>query len=472
MEVELPPTVEECHVLIKHLLTAIEQLQAEFQATQTRMQAEIDELKAQLSRHSGNSNQPPSSDGFKRGNKSAMPKKKGRRGGQAGHLGKTLRMIQEPDVVEICEPEGCVCGASVWVGEGRAVEKRQVFDLPEQRLEVTEYRRVIKACKCGRKVSGKFPEEVSAPVQYGRRVQAMTSLLSVHGCLSFGKIGQFFSDLYSAELNQATVQKMIEETAKKMPGEQIRAALIASERVNFDESGIKENGKLKWLHNASTEKLTYQFVHLRRGKEALESEKSVFKEFKAVAVHDCWGSYFGFTQMEHAICNAHLLRELTGIIENSRSKWGFEMRKLLVKMYHQSDQGKGIIQEIGKYEKKYEAILKSGDKEEPPPKRTSQKGKWKRTKGRNLLERMSKYRESVLLFAKRKEVPFTNNQAERDIRPLKVKQKVCGSFRSATGSESYAEIHSFISTMRKLKRQVFKELTEILEGKPFVLFQT
>ena len=460
MKVELPETIEECHSLIKNLLAVIE-----------KMQTEIDELKARLNQNSQNSNRPPSGDSFNKP-KVALPKKKRKKGGQFGHLGKTLKRVAEPDVVFDCEPLDCDCGVRDWTNEGEIVEQRQVFELPEPRLEVIEYRRIKRICKCGKSGFGKFPEKVVAPVQYGERVQAMVALLSVHGCLSFGKIGQLFADLYGYELNEATSQTMVQRTSDRMPMEVIKAGVTASKVVNFDETGIKENGELKWLHNASTDKLTYQFVHQKRGKEAMTSEKSVLPKFLGIAVHDCWASYFGLSQMQHAVCNAHILRELTGVIENSESKWGEKMKELLLKMYETSDYGKGIIKEISGFEKKYNKILIEAEKEEPPPEKTNPRGKLKRTKGRNLLERLKKYKESVLLFAKEKEVPFTNNQAERDIRPTKVKQKTSGGFRAESGTESYSRIHSFISTLRKLNRQVFQELLSVIAGNSFEIFQT
>ena len=381
-------------------------------------------------------------------------------------------MVAEADVVVECEPENCECGAMDLLSERAMVERRQVFDLPEPRLEVVEYRRVKRKCKCGKTVSGKFPASVLASVQYGTRVQAMVSLLSVHGCLPHRKIGQLFGDLYGYQLNEATTQDMVTRTAAQVPMAEIRAGILGSKVVNFDETGIKEGGQLKWLHNASTAELTYQFVHRNRGNKAMKSKDSIIAEYRGIGVHDCWASYFGFSEMKHAVCNAHILRELTGIIENGESKWGLQMKQLLLEMYEKSEFGKDIIQEIVEYEKRYLEIIRVGEAEEPPPKRTNPKGKMKRTKGRNLLERLSKYKDLVLMFAKVGEVPFTNNQAERDIRPVKVKQKMSGGFRSEVGTQSYTRIASFISTMRKMKRQVFQELRSVLENQPFVLFQT
>jgi transposase len=303
-------------------------------------------------------------------------------------------------------------------------------------------------------------------------VQAMVTLLSVHGCLSHRKIGQLFSDLYGYELNGGTTQAMVERSAAQMPLETLKAGLRRAGVAHFDETSLRVGGQLWWLHNASTKDLTYQFVHEKRGGAALTSEKSVWPEFGGIAVHDCWASYFGLGEMRHALCNAHIIRELTGLIENSQSQWAAQMKELLLSLYQHSDCGHGVIAEMRAAEAGYRAILRSGEEEEPPPQRTHAKGKLKRTKGRNLLERLSKYQEEVLRFAKIAEVPFTNNQAERDIRPVKVKQKVSGGFRAHSGAESYTRIYSFISTLRKLKRQVFSELRCVIEGRPFVLSQT
>jgi transposase len=468
VEVKLPETIQECHSLIKSLLVVIQNQQAEIEL----LRQEVSELKARLNQNSQNSSRPPSGDGFNQPKPALKRRKKRRKGGQAGHPGKTLKRVAEPDVVVDCEPSVCECGETGWTAETEIVDSRQVFELPEPRLEVIEFRRIRRTCGCGRRVCGEFPEEVTAPVQYGQRVQAMVSLLSVHGCLSYGKIGVLFADLYSYELNTATCQTMVQRTAQLMPMEAIKGEITQAEVVNLDETGLKENGKTKWLHTASTDNLTYQFVHPKRGGEAMRSEQSILPNFSGIGVHDCWESYFTFPGMKHAVCNAHILRELTGIIENNESKWGLKMRELLLEMYQKSDYGKGIIKEIGGFERRYDKIIKAAEEEEPPPEKVHQKGKLKRTKGRNLMERLKKHKEAVLRFAVEAEVPFTNNQAERDIRPAKVKQKMSGGFRAESGSESYCRIHSFISTLRKQSRQVFQELVSVIRGNPFDVFQT
>jgi transposase len=462
VEVKLPETIEECHQLIGQLCSVIKQ-----------MQVEIDELKAQLKQNSQNSHRPPSSDNFQKPNpKPAVRRKKKKRGGQKGHRGETLKKVANPDVVVDCEPLGCVCGGASWVGESEILETRQVFELPEPRLEVSEYRRIKRTCECGWASCGEFPEKISGQTQYGERVQAIVSLLSVQGCLSHRKIGELFADLYGYQLNEATIQEMLQRTSQVMPMEKIKLEILQAKVINVDETSLRENGIKNWLHTASTKDWSYQFAHPKRGREAMESEKSVLPQYRGVVMHDCLESYFGFCGMKHGICDAHILRELTGIIENSKSRWGWRMKRLLLRIYVASDYGNGTVADFAKYEERYDKILAEGETQEPPPERNHQKGKLKRTKGRNLLERMRKHKEAILRFAVEKEVPFTNNQAERDLRNAKVKQKMNGGFRAASGTESYVRINSYLMSLRKQGRQVFQELVSIIKGKPFATCQT
>jgi transposase len=209
-------------------------------------------------------------------------------------------------------------------------------------------------------------------------------------------------------------------------------------------------------------------VHPKRGKEAIESDSPILRRFLGWLVHDCWSSYFNLTQPNHAVCGAHLLRELQSLIEN-QSRWAVPFKALLLEIYHQPfEQRLENRQEI---EQKYDNLLEQAQEEEPPPIKTGKRGRYKRTKGRNLLERLQKFKPAVLAFAFNNEVPFTNNQAERDIRPIKVKQKISGGFRTFMGSEHYARIAGFISTTRKHKLNVFKELCNAFEGNTFLTLE-
>lgn len=216
------------------------------------------------------------------------------------------------------------------------------------------------------------------------------------------------------------------------------------------------------FHSASTALFTYLFVHTHRGKEALQSAKSLIKDFKNWAVHDCWASYFDFSECSHALCNAHLIRELQALIENG-SQWATQMQNLLFDLYNESQKGTSVVENKPSWAEKYQAICLQAEIEEPPSIK-SKRGKPKNSKGRNLLNRLVKYQNGVLAFAFEQAIPFTNNQAERDIRCLKTKQKVATSFRTVYGAENYARIQSFVSTLRKHEMNVFQNLINIFNN--------
>ena len=443
-------------------------------AENERLRARIAELEAQLKINSNNSHQAPSQDKpqDKAPVKSGLPKPEGKcKGGQAGHKGNTLKMTDNSDVITLCVPSVCVCGASLENVAGSVIESRQVFDLPEPRLEVIQFNRLEKICRCGCRNTGTFPDCAKAPVQYGEGVSAFIALLSNGFHLSCDKIGELFNDLYGYELNAATVLNHNKRCYELLANTEnsIKAALLAAPVVHFDETGLNHTPKPIWLHSAGTAKLIFQFVHANRGLQAVKDEQSLLPHFTGRAVHDCWSHYFSFTDCLHAVCGAHLLRELTGLIENG-SKWAHSFHKLLCAMYRASEKGTSVLRHFERWENIYIDICERAEKEEPPPKRTSEKqGKLKRTKGRNLLERLIKYKSSVLAFARYDRVPFTNNQAERDVRPCKGKIKIAGVFRTMDGAKQFARTQAFISTVRKQNLNTFKELKKVFSIKNYTI---
>jgi transposase len=228
---------------------------------------------------------------------------------------------------------------------------------------------------------------------------------------------------------------MVQRTAAVMPLEVIKAGLLSSPVLHGDETGLRENGVLKWLHTVSSRALTYQFVPEKRGGVALRAAESLLPEYGGIVVHDCLRSYFSFANFLHGLCHAHLLRELQALVEGG-SGWAQSFHELLLELYVASDSGRGTVSELSGYEARSEELLREGYREEPEPLREKGKGPLKRTKGRNLLGRLERYEESVLRFAREAEVPFTNNQAERDVRGAKVKQRVSGGFRASSGAAS------------------------------------
>ncbi len=250
----------------------------------------------------------------------------------------------------------------------------------------------------------------------------------------------------------------------------IKEAVTQSEVAHFDETGMRVAAKLHWFHTACTSLFCYLFVHAKRGKIALEDTPSVLKDFMGWAVHDCWTSYFDFSACKHALCNAHILRELQALVEK-HSIWAGQMHAFLLELYQQSQKRRVVLTDRGYWEEKFQQICTQADLEEPPPTKGA-RGKPKNSKGRNLLNRLRKHKEAILAFAFYESVPFTNNAAERDIRHVKVKQKVAMSFRTFHGAEIYARIQGFVITTRKQKQNTFKELCRVLKGEKYLLSTT
>ena len=458
--------------IIQDLIDQVKQLTYRLEQAEKRileLEKENAELKARLNSNSKNSSKPPSSDGYQK--KPAFPKKKkGKQGGQSGHKGRTLNQVADPDYVVVCKPNSCTCGHIFTESELKLAEKRQVFDLPKPKLEITEYQIHKAVCPvCGLRHKGSTPTGVNAPVQYGNGVKAYAVLLNVHFKLPFKKIQLLFGDLFGYSINESTVYSGSKQCFKNLEeSEEIIKSKVAGAKVaHADETGMRVLGKLNWLHTATTLRHTYLFVHEKRGGEALKSDKSILNKISGWLVHDCWSSYFSFTGFKHAICGAHILRELQGLIENHKSKWAKVFKNFLMTVYEMPFEER--VKRRKQIEDRYILICDMGEKSEPSPKKTpGKRGRYKRTKGRNLVERLIREQHAVLAFAFNQDVPFTNNLAERDIRPAKVKQKISNCFRTFKGAEIYARIESFVSTARKHDRNVFSELYTTFEGHNFL----
>lgn len=452
----LPQDIEGCHQMIKDLVVSME-----------RLMLRVKELESQINQNSRNSSRPPSSDMYRKG--PAFPRSKGGKvGGKKGHDGGTLKMVGHAD--HIVEHKSSVCAhcGKVHFQEPLVIRgRRQVFDIPPPRLEVTEHR-VLDwvCCGCHYENQGKFSAQVSAPTQYGLRLQTMSVLFNNAYSIPRNKVQLIFKDLYGVTLNEGTLQNQNEFAYAQLEADQtyIKTQVLQSEVVHYDETGFYVGKERYWEHVASNERFTYLFVHRQRGKEAHEKHLSILPDFLNWAVHDCWATYFHFSACKHAVCGAHLLRELNALIENG-SKWAVQFHAFLLDLYHQTDHGKGKLSPAkhGQTLSRYKKILQFADRQEPPPIHRP-RGKPKKTKGRNLFDRLSKHQGAVLAFAFHTEVPFTNNQAERDIRPTKTKMKVSGCFRTEYGAEIYTRIQSFVSTVRKLQFNPFNELYTVLSG--------
>lgn len=435
----------------------------------------ISELEAMLKLNSKNSSKPPSTDIVKQ--KPAFPKTGEKKsGGQVGHVGKTLQMVENPDHNEYLYAERCVCGHSLEGALSQIGEKRQIVNLPKAKFNVTQYNSMCTTCpKCSTNNKGTFPSTLTGKVSYGSSVLALTSLLNTSYTMPFNKISQLMSDLFGHEINVSTLVSANNTCYEKLESveQSIKIAVESSTVVHLDETGFQVAGKRNWLHTGCTSLFTYLYVSKSRGKEAIGGPKGVIQFIKGWTVHDCYASYLGYDNCEHALCGAHLLRELQAQIEKE-SLWSTEMHRFLMDLYLKSDKGQKKIVDFERYSLLFDEICTRADLEEPkpPPKTDKQKGKPKQSKGRNLLNRLIKHKDAVLAFAKYQEVPFTNNQAERDIRPCKVKQKVSTSFRTTQGAEIYARIQGFVSTLRKHGSNVFEAFNDVFNGTFDALWKT
>jgi transposase len=425
-----------------------------------RLEAENAELRRRLGLDSTNSHKPPSSDGHQKKTVTpGLPKEKGRRnGGQEGHPGRTLMPVADPDRIEVHRPGQCQCCGRPFTADDpyEVIQRRQVFELPEPKLEVTEHQLGQTTC-CGVAQCGSYPAGVSAAVQYGPGVRALITLLSIDHKMPLEQISQIFEDLYGYDLNSGTTLDTLERGYTRAAALEAvtMARLQDADVVHFDETGLRIAGKLYWLHTASTRDDTHLFVHQKRGQEALTSAASVLNDFTGIAVHDCWSPYFKFPKARHVLCGAHLLRELNGLKEDG-SGWAAAMHRFLLDL-HERPRPVAAVEEV---HTPYQTILEQADQEEPPP-QPRKRGKPKQTPGRNLLDRLRTHQDGVLAFALDAGVPFTNNQAERDLRPAKVKLKVSGGFRTVEGACVYARLQAVISTFRKQGEGVFAQLRRL-----------
>jgi transposase len=472
---EIPNDIEGLQRVVIQLFERVERLESEnaqlraenaqLKLENAQLKVENAELREKLNLKSHNSGKPPSSDGLAK--KSLVPKTKGNnQGGQFGHQGKTLKRAENPDQVIIHHAQKCQCCQRQFSPSEveQIVASRQVFEIPEPRLEVIEHQVGMISC-CGEKYYGEFPLGIEKAVQYGERIKGLAVMLNVEYRMPVEQVKKILNQLYSSSFNQSTVLNAMRECFANLEPiqERIKGEIIESETVHYDETGVRVEGKLNWMHVASNEFWTHLFVHQKRGSEALRSEKSVIKDYQGKAVHDCYSSYFQFEECQHILCNAHLLRELERLKE-ARSNWGKLMQRLIYRMYEASRRGQQELKHRARWELLYERICQAGEREEPPPKK-GKKGRAKNSFGRNLLNRLRKYRAGILEYAFTAEVPFTNNQAERDLRNVKVKQKISNSFRKAEGAENYARIQGFVSTLRKQKMNVFQELVNVFKKK-------
>ena len=473
-------------------LTALVQTLTESNAalneTIKELQETIRELQRQLNQNSQNSSKPPSSDGFNKPNPKSLRQKSGKKqGGQKGHPGSHMSIPHEPDEYSRHLPKKCLSCPHL----NECVMNGNVFTCGEKRYEVnavittrvTEHQSIhVDSCPCtGESLAGEFPEGIRAYVQYGDSVSVLAGLLSTYGAVSTMRIHVLLGSLLGVSLSTGTITSMVKKCAKKVGStlETIKSMLIGAKVANFDETGTDVSGKTIWVHNSSTPGLTYQTINAKRGQTGMENN-GVLTEFIGIAVHDCWSPYWKYGGVTHAVCNAHLLRELTGVEQYSpEHKWAPAFKALPRSMKRARD--KAVIKGktelsyyyLHKFDTEYDRLMKLADEECPLPPDPPQKKKGRKKKGkeRSLIERLVALKASVCLFIRNFDVPFDNNQAERDVRNVKTKTKVSGCFRTESGAQDYLDIMSYISTGRKHGVSAYEALTAAFAGNAEIVLQ-
>jgi len=438
----------------------------------------IKELEEKLGMNSKNSSKPPSSDNKlnKDNSKKKSTSSNKKRGAQKGHKGNTLKISATPDKTEHLMPTTCsCCGKSLENCDSLKTEKRQLFDLPKIEMYITEYQAHTKECPyCHTLNKAEFPPEIKSSTQYGNKLKSFVSYLNAYQMLPYERITELIEDLTSHKISTGTIYNFLNTHCNQLEEFEniVKKALINEDVIHSDETGINIAKKLHWIHVASSSKLTYYMLHAKRGKIAMD-DMDILPNYKGIVVHDHWRSYNKYTDCIHSYCNAHILRELNGVYGNDKVQWSQDMHSLLTKMnkavHKAKDKGKESlsVNQINKFTKNYEKITQAALKlytpiENSPPKK--KRGKIKQPKAKNLLDRLLIYQVQTLRFANDFRVPFTNNQAEKDLRMIKVKEKISGSFASFKGGEIFCRIRSYISTLKKNNLSVFKGLESALNG--------
>ena len=459
---------------------------AELTDTVDKLKQTIEELREQLNKNSRNSSKPPSSDGLgkptvkkDRSLREASGKKQG---AQEGHEGVCLSIISNPDHTENhmhSDCEGCPYH-DAWLEKACIKETRHEIDAVVT-VDVTAHN-LFSVPECplhGGSRTGHFPADIKAAVQYGKNLQAMVVAFNTVGAVSINRTHEILSSVFNIPLATGTIKNMVTRCADSLKGthEKIRLKMTTRGLIHCDETGTRVDGKTWWVHNASDRDYTYLTINKKRGRIGMD-EAGVLPHARGIIVHDCWGSYWQYPDVTHAVCCAHLLRELNGVIENHPEQtWAPKFRRLLLDMKKSRDEAvqehrdELSSQQLSKFDTEYDDIIKTAYEENPLPETSAKKrGRKKKSKVLNLICRLDNYKASVCLFIKNLCVPFDNNQAERDLRMVKVKTKVSGCFRSEEGAQEYLTIMSYIGCANKHHINAFTAIREALNGNPDIIF--
>jgi transposase len=448
------------------IMAALQAENALLRTENAALRERLADLERRLGLNSGNSGKPPSSDGPKKPPRvSSLREPSGKKtGGQKGHPGTTLRRTETPDATVDHYPEACMaCGEPLTAAMAKGHVARQVFDLPEPTpLIVTEHRAYDCCCaSCGTQTRAAFPEGVSAPVQYGKRIGAFVLYLLHYQLLPEQRLAALMADLFGVKLVTATIARISQDCAHRFRdfADAVRDHVAAAPVKHMDETGFRIGGKTQWLHIASTVWLTFYRVSAKRG--------SLLPKVTGIVVHDHWKPYYTMTGVLHALCNAHHLRELKALVEIEKEDWARKMQRLLRRACHATNLAREQAVPlsaalIALLDRGYDAILAEGlafHQAQPALAKARRRGRLPRRVGHNLLLRLSTRKQDVLRFLTDPGVPFTNNLAEQDGRMMKLRQKISGGFRSEDGAKDFAVIRSVLSTARKQGWNMLQTLT-------------
>lgn len=429
------PSHEEVHAAYQQGEEAVIAMVDQMAQTLLLLAERVQALEDRLGKNSRNSGKPPSSDGLSKPAPKSLRKRHAKKsGGQPGHAGSTLKAVSHPDRVEVHRVQRCRhCRASLEGIDAERVEKRQVFDLPPVKIEVTEHQAEIKHCPhCGGVTRADFPEGVTRPVQYGPEIKAQAVYLNQYQMIPLERVSETLAEFYGQGMAEGTLVEACQEAAREIEpvNAAIKVHLTEQEAVvHLDETGARLEGKLHWLHSASTERLTYYAVHAKRGQQAMDAI-GILPKLHGRAMHDGWKSYFLYG-CAHGLCNAHHLRELEFLHERYPQDWQTSLADLLLEIHQAVKTAKAArasslsLVQLQEFEQRYDTLIQQGFQANAPPElpedRPKKRGRIKQSPSRNLLERFRDHKEAVLAYMYEFKVPFDNNQAERDIRMMKVK---------------------------------------------------
>lgn len=431
----------------------------------------IEELELLLKKNSNNSSKPPSSDELKKKIQNNREKSNRKQGAQPGHKGKGLSPMEKVDEQILCPVDPvCPCGEDLSQKETERIEKRQVIDTPGKLIHVKEYLLEVKTCNCGREHIGQC--NYTQRVQYGEGIKSLLVYLNQYQLIPTERIQEMMKDLFGLSVSDGLIFSGTKNCFGNLTNTiaYIKQSLTKSKVMHNDETGVRCEGKTQWVHSASNNEFTHFAIHKKRGSEAMD-KIDILPQFKGTSVHDRWASYDKYN-CTHALCNSHLLRDLKFVYEEMNRSWAKEMIQLL-KQGNEKKKASTITSHwITRATNKMDAIIQKALKKEPKEKiRIGKRGRKPRNKSLRLLHVFRDKKEEILLFLKNKAIPFDNNLAERDLRMIKLKQKISGCFRSKEGAEIFCTIRSYISTIRKQGYLVWEAIKQALTGKTNFIYQ-